>query len=119
MIFLINALLVFSFVRPSAAKQQPERRVQQPAGLQRNARVLVPFLILTLLYTGHWANNLNISLFIVNTLGGTTQNVASVASVCALMEIPFMLVLGLLSAKYDSKVLLGWGMAMGGSIMRW
>ncbi|ETT55594.1 sugar efflux transporter [Paenibacillus sp. FSL P4-0338] len=114
LIFLINALLVFSFVRPSAAKQQPERRVQQPAGLQRNARVLVPFLILTLLYTGHWANNLNISLFIVNTLGGTTQNVASVASVCALMEIPFMLVLGLLSAKYDSKVLLGWGMAMGG-----
>lgn len=113
LIFLINALLVFSFVRPSAAKQlQP--RVQQSAGLQRNARVMVPFLILTLLYTGHWANSLNISLFIVNTLGGTTQNVASVASICALMEIPFMLVLGLLSAKYDSKVLLGWGMVMGG-----
>lgn len=113
LIFLINALLVFSFVRPSAAKQlQP--RIQQSAGLQRNARVMVPFLILTLLYTGHWANSLNISLFIVNTLGGTTQNVASVASICALMEIPFMLVLGLLSAKYDSKVLLGWGMVMGG-----
>ncbi|MEK3795249.1 sugar efflux transporter [Paenibacillus sp. FSL R7-0204] len=113
LIFLLNALLVFSFVRPSAAKQL-QQRVRQPAGVQRNARVLVPFLILTLLYTGHWANNLNISLFIVNTLGGTTQNVASVASICALMEIPFMLVLGLLSAKYTSKVLLGWGMAMGG-----
>ena len=114
LIFLINALLVFSFVRPAAAASQVKRTAApQPVRLHRNPRVLVPFLVLTLLYAGHWANNLNISLFIINTLGGSTQNVASVASICALLEIPFMFMLGLLSAKYSSKLLMGWGIVTG------
>lgn len=111
--FLVNALLVFSFVRPSSAAKQITRSAQQPVSLHRDTRVLVPFLIMTLLYTGHWANNLNISLFIINMLGGNTQNVASVASICALLEIPFMFMLGLLSAKYSSRLLMGWGIAAG------
>ncbi|WP_367272689.1 sugar efflux transporter [Paenibacillus tritici] len=114
LIFLVNALLVFSFVRPPAANRQSHKPRQQPVRLHRDTRVLVPFLILTLLYAGHWANNLNISLFIVNTLGGSTQNVASVASICALLEIPFMFMLGLMSAKYSNKLLMGWGMVLGG-----
>lgn len=114
-IFLINALLVFSFVRSSAAAavRQTSKSVHKPVRLHRNTRVLVPFLVLTLLYAGHWANNLNISLFIINTLGGNTQNVASVASICALLEIPFMFMLGLLSAKYSNKLLMGWGIVLG------
>ena len=112
-IFLLNALLVFCFVRPSSAAKPVSRAQQQPVRLLRNTRVLVPFLILTLLYAAHWANNLNISLFIINTLGGSTQNVASVASICALLEIPFMVMLGLLSAKYGSRLLMGWGIGLG------
>jgi two-component system LytT family response regulator len=37
----------------------------------------------------------------------STRNLASVASICALLEIPFMVMLGLLSAKYGSKLLMG------------
>lgn len=116
LIFLVNALLMYSFVRPSAAKQQQSHKpAARPVRLHRDARLLVPFLIVTLLYTGHWANSLNISLFIVNTLGGTTQDVASVSSICALLEIPFMFMLGGLSARYGSRRLMGWGMVLGGS----
>lgn len=119
LIFLVNALLVYSFVRPAAAKQQSRKPAAPPVRLHRDGRVLVPFLIVTLLYTGHWANSLNISLFIVNTLGGTTQDVASVSSICALLEIPFMFMLGGLSARYGSRRLMGWGMVLGEAIMRW
>lgn len=115
LIFIINAVLMLCTAkRPShagAALVQP----QKPLKLHQDARVLIPFLVMTLLYSGHWMNNLNISLFIINTLGGSTQNVATVSSVCALLEIPFMLLLGILSAKYSNRLLLLWGIALGGA----
>ncbi|WNS46788.1 sugar efflux transporter [Paenibacillus sp. MMS20-IR301] len=111
--FLLCALLILVFARRPAAVEQPRQTRQPVVSLHRNAGVLIPFIVLTLLYTGHWANNLNIALFIINTLGGNTQNVASIASICALLEIPFMIMLGLLAAKYTNKQLLGWGISLG------
>ncbi|CQR54252.1 sugar efflux transporter [Paenibacillus riograndensis] len=115
LIFLMNALLIMIFVKAPAAPPQTagSKQQQQPVRLLQNSRVLIPFLVLTLLYSGHWINNLNISLFITDTLGGDTQNVASVSSICALLEIPLMLVLGLLSAKYSARLLMVWGITLG------
>lgn len=113
LIFLLNALLALFFIKPSTPSKQVGIRASQPLKLHKNPKVLVPFLVLTMLYAGHWLNNLNISLFIINTLGGSTQNVASVSSICALLEIPFMLVLGLLSARTTNRVLMFWGILLG------
>ncbi|WP_310833254.1 sugar efflux transporter [Paenibacillus pedocola] len=117
LIFVINAALMLCFVkRPAPAAAGTVRsKPKQQLKLHQNPRVLIPFLVLTLLYSGHWLNNLNISLFIVNTLGGSTENVASVSSICALLEIPFMLVLGALSAKYSNRLLMIWGIVLGGA----
>ncbi|MEK4063384.1 MULTISPECIES: sugar efflux transporter [Paenibacillus] len=113
LIFLLNALLVCFFVKRPVLKKPAGIQAATQLKLHQNARVLIPFLVLTLLYAGHWLNNLNISLFIINTLGGSTQNVATVSSICALLEIPFMLVLGVLSAKTSNRVLMFWGILLG------
>ncbi|MEK5235641.1 sugar efflux transporter [Paenibacillus sp. FSL L8-0470] len=113
LIFLLNALLVCFFVKRPVSKKPAGIQTATQLKLHQNARVLIPFLVLTLLYAGHWLNNLNISLFIINTLGGSTQNVATVSSICALLEIPFMLVLGVLSAKTSNRVLMFWGILLG------
>ncbi|AIQ45887.1 MFS transporter [Paenibacillus sp. FSL R7-0273] len=113
LIFVLNAVLMLCTAKRPAVKAAAPVKPQQPLKLHQDARVLIPFLVMTLLYSGHWMNNLNISLFIINTLGGSTQNVASVSSVCALLEIPFMLVLGVLSAKYSNRLLLLWGIVLG------
>ncbi|WP_019912557.1 sugar efflux transporter [Paenibacillus sp. HW567] len=114
LVFLLNALLMLSFIKnPAAVQQQTASSPRQPVKLHQSTGVLVPFLVLTLLYSGHWMNNLNISLFITNTLGGNTQDVATLSSICALLEIPLMLVLGLLSAKYSARLLMIWGIALG------
>ena len=117
LIFVINAVLMLLFAKSPAQGASGTIRVKakQPLKLHQNPRVLVPFLVMTLLYSGHWLNNLNISLFIINTLGGSTQNVASVSSICALLEIPFMLVLGVMSAKYSNRLLMIWGIVLGGA----
>jgi len=114
LILFCNALLVLFFVKSPAVSTPARIKTDTPFRLHQNSRVMIPFLVLTLLYAGHWINNLNISLFIINTLGGSTRNVASVSSICALLEIPFMLVLGGLAAKYSARLLMFWGIAAGG-----
>lgn len=113
LIFLLNAMLALVFIKRPASPKQAATKARLQLKLHQNTKVLVPFLVLTMLYAGHWLNNLNISLFIINTLGGSTQNVASVSSICALLEIPFMLVLGILSAKTTNRLLMFWGILMG------
>ncbi|WP_379131068.1 sugar efflux transporter [Paenibacillus sp. sgz500958] len=115
LILLCNALLVQFFVKSPTRQTQTKIKAGPPFKLHQNSKVLIPFLVLTLLYTGHWINNLNISLFIINTLEGNTRNVASVSSICALLEIPFMLALGGLAAKYSARALMFWGIAAGGA----
>ncbi|WP_150275085.1 sugar efflux transporter [Paenibacillus tepidiphilus] len=112
LIFLINACSLYLRAKPPATAKRAAAR--QPVKLHRNRSVLIPFIVLILLYSAHWLNNLNISLFIINVLDGNTQNVASVASICALLEIPLMLMLGVLSAKYSNRTLMCWGIVLGG-----
>ncbi|UQZ35579.1 MFS transporter [Paenibacillus sp. PK3_47] len=113
LLFLANALLVLFFLKRPAASGAARAKAVLQIKLHQNPRVLIPFLVVMLLFTGHWLNNLNSSLFIINTLGGNMQNVASVSSICALLEIPFMLALGILAAKYSTRTLMIWGIIAG------
>lgn len=113
LLFLTNAVLMLIFLKRPATAGTVRPKAAPQIRLHQNPRVLIPFLVVMLLFSGHWLNNLNTSLFIINTLGGNTQNVASVSSICALLEIPFMLVLGILSAKYSNRALMFWGIVAG------
>lgn len=67
------------------------------------------------MYVAHWTSSINTALFITNNLGGTTSDVGLVSSICAALEIPFMIMLGLLSAKYSNRILMMCGAIFGGA----
>lgn len=115
-IFLIVALLVFLFLKSNAELNTSSlKNTGQNIRLHQNRLVLLPFLILTLLYIAHWMSSINTALFITNNLGGATRDVGLVSSICAALEIPFMLMLGLLSAKYSNRILMMYGAILGGA----
>ncbi|PAD33042.1 sugar efflux transporter [Paenibacillus sp. 7523-1] len=114
--FLLVALLVFLFLKSNTEMKSNHAEVKiKSFRLAQNRDVLLPFLILILMYTAHWMSSINTALFITNNLGGTTSDVGLVSSICAALEIPFMIALGLLSAKYSNRILVFCGAIFGGA----
>ncbi|WP_145321693.1 sugar efflux transporter [Paenibacillus xylanexedens] len=114
--FLLVALLVFLFLKSNTEMKSSNAEANiKSFRLAQNRDILIPFLILVLMYTAHWMSSINTALFITNNLGGTTSHVGLVSSICAALEIPFMIVLGLLSAKYSNRILVFCGAIFGGA----
>ncbi|MGW8959391.1 sugar efflux transporter [Paenibacillus sp. NPDC055715] len=113
-IFILIAILLFCFMKQSPSRLKSKN---QPSlyhiKLHKNIEILIPFSVLTLLYVSHWMNSLNISLFIIHNLKGNMSDVALVSSICAVLEIPLMIMLGVLAAKYSNRLLVFWGALTG------
>ncbi|AIQ34266.1 MULTISPECIES: sugar efflux transporter [unclassified Paenibacillus] len=115
-VFLLVALLVFLFLKSNTELSSNKAEVKVKSfRLVQNRNILLPFLILILMYVAHWTSSINTALFITNNLGGTTSDVGLVSSICAALEIPFMIMLGLLSAKYSNRSLMMCGAILGGA----
>ncbi|MEK5253016.1 sugar efflux transporter [Paenibacillus sp. FSL F4-0125] len=115
-VFLLVALLVFLFLKSNTELSSNKAEVKvRSFRLVQNRNILLPFLILILMYVAHWTSSINTALFITNNLGGTTSDVGLVSSICAALEIPFMIMLGLLSAKYSNRSLMMCGAILGGA----
>lgn len=113
-VFLLVSLFVFLFLKSNTEqKSSHTESMAKSFQLRQNRHVLLPFLILMFMYTAHWMSNLNMALFITNNLGGTTSDVGLISSICAALEIPFMIMLGLLSAKYSNRIIMMWGAILG------
>lgn len=113
-VFLLVALLVLLFLKSNTELKSSHANVQVKSfRLSQNRNIMIPFLILVLMYIAHWTSSLNTALFITNNLGGTTNDVGLISSICAALEIPFMLMLGLLSAKYSNRIIMLWGAIVG------
>lgn len=76
--------------------------------------LLVPFLAFILLHIGQWMYTLNMPLFVTNYLNEPEGFVGGLASLCAGLEVPFMVLLGILSAKLTTRTLLILGGLFGG-----
>ncbi|MFQ3710625.1 sugar efflux transporter [Staphylococcus equorum] len=76
--------------------------------------LFVPFLAFILLHIGQWMYTLNMPLFVTKYLNEAEGYVGGLASLCAGLEVPFMVVLGILSAKLTTRVLLMLGGLLGG-----
>lgn len=76
--------------------------------------LIVPFLAFILLHIGQWMYTLNMPLFVTKYLNEAEGYVGGLASLCAGLEVPFMVVLGILSAKLTTRVLLMLGGLFGG-----
>lgn len=115
-VFLLVALLVFLFLKSNTELKSTNAEVKvKNFRLTQNRNILLPFLILIFMYIAHWMSSINTALFITNNLGGTTSDVGLVSSICAALEIPFMIMLGLLSAKYSNRTLMMCGAILGGA----
>ncbi|GGH39456.1 sugar efflux transporter [Paenibacillus segetis] len=116
-VFLLVALLIFLFLKSNVELKASSTEVKKVTNfrLTQNRHILLPFLILVFMYTAHWMSSINTALFITHNLGGTTSDVGLVSSICAALEIPFMIMLGLLSAKYSNRILMMWGALLGGA----
>lgn len=115
-VFLLVALLVFLFLKSNTELSSNKAEIKVKSfRLVQNRNILLPFLILILMYVAHWTSSINTALFITNNLGGTTSDVGLVSSICAALEIPFMIMLGLLSAKYSNRSLMMCGAILGGA----
>ncbi|MEK4196611.1 sugar efflux transporter [Paenibacillus sp. FSL L8-0323] len=115
-VFLLVALLISLFLKSNTEVKSSTAEVKVKSfRLVQNRNVLLPFLIMILMYVAHWTSSINTALFITNNLGGTTSDVGLVSSICAALEIPFMIMLGLLSAKYSNRILMMCGAIFGGA----
>ncbi|MEK8209134.1 sugar efflux transporter [Paenibacillus sp. FSL L8-0696] len=115
-VFLLVALLISLFLKSNIEVKSSTAEVKVKSfRLGQNRNVLLPFLIMILMYVAHWTSSINTALFITNNLGGTTSDVGLVSSICAALEIPFMIMLGLLSAKYSNRILMMCGAIFGGA----
>ncbi|WP_248549529.1 sugar efflux transporter [Paenibacillus odorifer] len=115
-VFLLVALLISLFLKSNTEVKSSTAEVKVKSfRLGQNRNVLLPFLIMILMYVAHWTSSINTALFITNNLGGTTSDVGLVSSICAALEIPFMIMLGLLSAKYSNRILMMCGAILGGA----
>src|SRR5699024_11313059 len=67
-----------------------------------------------LLHIGQWMYTLNMPLYVTNYLKEPESRVGVLASICAGLEVPFMVILGILSAKLTTRTLLLLGGLFGG-----
>ncbi|WJP98236.1 sugar efflux transporter [Macrococcus bovicus] len=82
--------------------------------LLRDMFLLIPFLAFVFLHVGQWMYTLNMPLFVTEYLHAKEANVGYLASLCAGLEVPFMIILGIMSAKMETRTLLMIGAVLGG-----
>lgn len=80
----------------------------------RDKVLFVPFMAFILLHIGQWMYTLNMPLYVTNFLNEPESRVGVLASICAGLEVPFMVILGILSAKLTTRTLLILGGLFGG-----
>lgn len=113
-VYLLVVSLITICLKPEIELKLTETKVKiKSFQLRHNPKIMLAFFILIFMYIAHWSSSINTALFITNQLGGTTKDVGLVSSICAALEIPFMLTLGVLSAKYSNRRLMIFGAILG------
>ncbi|MDN6657123.1 MAG: sugar efflux transporter, partial [Staphylococcus simulans] len=115
-ILLFTLLLQVFFFK----EVKTNRPIEEGTHIERKApsmlthkKLIVPFVAFILLHIGQWMYTLNMPLFVTNYLHESEDYVGVLASLCAGLEVPFMIILGVLSAKLETRTLLIFGVLFG------
>ena len=81
----------------------------------KDKTLFIPFIAFILLHIGQWMYTMNMPLFVTDYLKEQEGYVGTLASLCAGLEVPFMVILGMLSAKLATRTLLIIGAVSGGA----
>ncbi|WP_129691135.1 sugar efflux transporter [Gottfriedia acidiceleris] len=113
-IYIMITLLVFFFLEKRKPVQNNiKKKNKTKVTSAKRKQLRLPFIAFILLFAVSSINWINTPLFIVNELHGTNTDVGLVVSLCAGLEIPIMLVLGVLSKKISNHALMIYGCFIG------
>jgi len=104
--FLTIALLVFFFLQTRTYKKVSSIKKQNATPSLKGKQIRYPFIAFIFLLAVNTINGINTPLLIVNELHGSHEDVGLVASICAGLEIPIMLILGSMSKKVSNHTLM-------------
>ncbi|PTH23751.1 sugar efflux transporter [Staphylococcus arlettae] len=114
-LFTLTLQLVFFKDIKTAPKASDVTHVEKSApNMLKDLTLFIPFIAFILLHIGQWMYTLNMPLFVTNYLQEDEKYVGYLASLCAGLEVPFMVILGMLSAKMQTRTLLILGGLFGG-----
>ena len=65
-----------------------------------------PFIAFTFLQMGQWSYLLNMPIYVTQFLGEGNEKVGLLSSICAGLEVPFMIGIGLVASRFATKHLL-------------
>ncbi|UOB20971.1 sugar efflux transporter [Macrococcus armenti] len=114
----VVVLLSFLFFYEDIKVEKPaynKGRIEPVApNLMKDMYLLIPFLAFVFLHIGQWMYTLNMPLFVTEYLKDDEANVGYLASLCAGLEVPFMIILGMLASRFQTRTLLMIGAVFGG-----
>lgn len=120
-IILFTLILQVFFYRNLHIKHQVKQQVIDQQHVEKTApnmfkdkTLLVPFIAFILLHIGQWMYTMNMPLFVTDYLKESEPHVGYLASACAGLEVPFMIILGIVSSKLQTRTLLIYGAIFGG-----
>lgn len=108
-IILTTLLLQVFFFKDIKAKKPVRDSVateQDAPSMLKHRYLIVPFIAFVLLHIGQWMYTLNMPLFVTQYLHEEEKYVGHLASLCAGLEVPFMIILGMVANKVETRTLL-------------
>ncbi|MTV21162.1 sugar efflux transporter [Staphylococcus delphini] len=108
-IILTTLLLQVFFFKDIKAKKPVRDSVateQDAPSMLKHRYLIVPFIAFVLLHIGQWMYTLNMPLFVTQYLHEEEKYVGHLASLCAGLEVPFMIILGMVASKVETRTLL-------------
>lgn len=108
-IILTTLLLQVFFFKDIKAKKPVRDSVateQDAPSMLKHRYLIVPFIAFVLLHIGQWMYTLNMPLFVTQYLHEEEKYVGHLASLCAGLEVPFMIILGMVASKIETRTLL-------------
>lgn len=107
-IFLFLAAIVFFFLQksPKPVHTSVKKMERVPTPSLKTKQIRYPYIAFIILFGVNAINGINTPLFIVHEFHGSYSLVGIIASLCAGLEIPIMIILGLLSSKITNHTLM-------------
>ncbi len=115
-IILTTLLLQVFFFKDIKAKKPVRDSImteQDAPSMLKHRYLIVPFIAFVLLHIGQWMYTLNMPLFVTQYLHEEEKYVGHLASLCAGLEVPFMIILGMVASKVETRTLLAIGAVCG------
>ncbi|MFO3702831.1 sugar efflux transporter [Staphylococcus felis] len=112
---LILQVFFFKDVKTTAHVRGNAATEDNAPSMLRQTYLIVPFIAFILLHIGQWMYTLNMPLYVTRYLGEDEKYVGHLASLCAGLEVPFMIILGMIASKVQTRTLLTYA-AISGSL---